>query len=308
MHEEAFRFGRNEYLVGVLTQPDMPVNAPAIILLNAGMIHHVGPSRIYVRLARRLTLQSFVTLRFDFSGIGDSCARTDNLAIEQAVLDDVQQAMDFLTAQTGVTRFILIGHCSGAWVSFFVASQDPRVVGTVLMNPEGGGEDWSEYDRQRKVSRFYQQYYSREALVDPERWKKLLTGKADYRSIARNVAQNIVWNRISTAVFKVRHRLDSGGNQDTPPEQQSLRDHIVQAFVEQRIQLLLLFSAGSSAIEHVHTMLGHEFDTIMESGVGQEIIIPNADHTFTLLSGQQTLIQHIETWCATFLTSPIPGG
>jgi hypothetical protein len=44
----------------------------------------------------------------------------------------------------------------------------------------------------------------------------------------------------------------------------------------------------------------------MQSGVGEEIVIPNADHTFTLLSGQQTLMEHIESWCATFLPETIP--
>ncbi len=299
MREEAVRFGRNDYLVGVVTLPDEPVQAPAIILLNAGMIHHVGPSRIYVRLARQLVRQGFITLRFDFSGMGDSCARIDNLTLQDAVVDDVQQAMDFLNTSTGVSEFILMGHCSGAWAAFFVASRDTRVRGTVLMNPEGGNE-WSEYDRQRKISRFYQQYYSREALGDPERWKKLLTGKADYRSIAKNVVKNILWNRISTTAFKVRHKLDSG-TQDETPADQSLRDQIVQAFLEQHIQLLLLFSEGSSAIEHVHTVLGREFDLIMQSGMGREVVIPNADHTFTLLSGQHTLMNHIESWCMTFL-------
>jgi pimeloyl-ACP methyl ester carboxylesterase len=305
MREEAVRFGTNNYLTGVVTTPDKPANAPAILLLNAGMIHHVGPSRIYVRLARRLAQLGFTTLRFDFSGIGDSCARQDNLGLEAAVIDDTGQAMDFLSEYTGTGHFILMGHCAGAWISFLTASRDSRVRGTVLMNPEGAGDEWNEYDRQRKISRFYQQYYSREAITDPERWKKLLTGRANYGSIAKNVVKNILWNRISTVAFKVRHKFDNG-TQDQTSEDRSLRDQIVRAFVEQRIRMLLLFSEGSSAIEYTHTVIGKELETMTAAGIVTEVVIPNADHTFTLLSGQQTLMEHIESWCATFLPETIP--
>lgn len=301
MREEAVQFGRDGALAGVITSPNNPLNAPAIILLNAGLIHHVGPSRIYVRLARQLVKQGFTTLRLDFSGIGDSAPRADNLAIEQSVVDDVQQAMNFLTEHSGSTQFILIGHCAGAWVSFFAASQDDRVCGTVLMNPDGASEEWVEYDRQRKVSRFYEQYYSREVLFDPQRWKKLLTGKASYGSITRNVVNNIVKNRISTAAFKVRQKFEKNSKPEQQKAQNPYQQEIVQAFVQRKIQLLLLFSAGSSAIEHAHAVIGDAFETIMQSGAGKEVIIPNADHTFTLLAGQHAVMEQIGTWCDNFL-------
>lgn len=303
MREEAVRFGRDSGLAGVVTLPDQAVNAPALILLNAGMIHHVGPSRLYVRLARQMANHGFTALRFDFSGVGDSGARTDSLPLEQAVVDDVQQAMNFLTEHTGSAQFILIGHCAGAWVAFLAASADERVCGTVVMNPDAGSEEWVEYDRQRKVSRFYEQYYSREALLNRERWKKLLTGKADYGSITRNVVHNIFLNRLSTAAFKIRHKLDRSHEQDPSGTNLQL-EQMMQGFIQHQTQLLLLFSEGSSAIEHAHTVLGRELDTIMQSGAGTEIIVSNADHTFTLLAGQYTAISHIENWCADFLTAP----
>ena len=207
MQEQAIRFGNSRQLVGIASLPDNPIPVPAILFLNAGIIHHVGPSRIYVRLARRLAKMGFTSLRFDFAGVGDSCVRTDSLSIEQAIIDDVRQAMDYLETQSGVSQFILIGHCSGAWAAFLAAGEDERVVGAVLINPESGQEDWVEYDYQRKMSRYYENYYAREALLDPQRWKKLLTGKADYRSIFNTVFKTILWNKVSSMFFKVRVRL-----------------------------------------------------------------------------------------------------
>ena len=72
MIEEVTRFGSNGSLVGILSRPMRSNrNLPAILLLNAGLVHRVGPNRIYVRLARHFAALGFSVLRFDFSGIGD---------------------------------------------------------------------------------------------------------------------------------------------------------------------------------------------------------------------------------------------
>jgi len=84
MREEAVLFGKTRSLVGIITDPHTVVNAhnhPAIVLLNAGVLHRVGPNRLYVKIARKLASAGFVVLRFDLSGIGDSKARRDNLPL-----------------------------------------------------------------------------------------------------------------------------------------------------------------------------------------------------------------------------------
>lgn len=308
MREEAVRFGDRQHLVGVVTVPDQLVEgAPAMLFFNAGLIHHVGPSRLYVRLARRLAELGFVSLRFDFSGIGDSGVRTDNLSVEQAFFDDMHQAIRFLKEKVNVSQFILTGHCSGAWMAFLAAGEDEHVVGSIIMNPEGGEEEWVEYDRLRKTSRFYENYYAKEALVDPQRWKKLLTGQAHYRNIASNVLKTIVWNRISTAAFKVRQRISAPAADTAEPSVLEQRfPNITSTFINRPVQLLLLFSEGSSAIEHAHHMIGRELNRMFQSGVAKEIIIPNADHMFTLRAGQQALMVKIEDWCRTFLPKAVP--
>jgi alpha/beta superfamily hydrolase len=67
-------FGRTRSLVGIITDPpeaERDPQRPAIVCLNAGIIHRVGPHRLYVKMARTLAAMGFVVLRFDFSGIGD---------------------------------------------------------------------------------------------------------------------------------------------------------------------------------------------------------------------------------------------
>ena len=78
--EEPVLLGKSGSLAGIITDP--PAHAreasrPAVILLNAGLVHRVGPGRLYVRLSRRLAAHGFVVVRFDLSGIGDSPFSTE---------------------------------------------------------------------------------------------------------------------------------------------------------------------------------------------------------------------------------------
>lgn len=305
MHQEAVRFGIDQHLVGVLTAPEKPTALPVMLFLNAGMIHRVGPSRIYVRLARHLAALGFTSLRFDFSGVGDSHARSDSLSLVEMVVDDARRAMDYVETRLGPSQFVLTGHCSGAWAAFLVASEDARVVGAVVMNPEGEEAGWVEYDRQRKTSQYYENYYRKGVLTDSQRWRKLLTGKADYQSIFRNVAKNILWYRVSSAAFRLRVKLDPAAISAAQPDTSELLARVVSAFLERRIRLLLAFSNGSSAIEHTHAVIGKELAAMNQAGIVTEVIIPNADHTFTLLAGQQALIEQIEAWSLLFSAPPL---
>src|SRR5690606_16655570 len=106
--------------------------------------------------------------------------RMDNSTFEAAVVDDARQVMDYLSRTRGSKSFFLMGHCGGALISLGIANVDPRTVGVVMINAEGGDTQWDEYDRKRKHSHYYENYYGRDALVSSKKWKKFLTGKADY--------------------------------------------------------------------------------------------------------------------------------
>ena len=77
MTEKALLFGEGKSLVGIVTLPaeSSPVDRPGIVILNAGVLHRVGPNRVHVQMARALAELGFTVLRFDLSSIGDSRAR-----------------------------------------------------------------------------------------------------------------------------------------------------------------------------------------------------------------------------------------
>ncbi len=84
MRERAVVFGDPPDLVGVLTEPDGVCRDRGVIILNAGIIHRVGPNRLHVRMARALASLGFPVLRFDFSGQGDSGRRVDGPSYQES--------------------------------------------------------------------------------------------------------------------------------------------------------------------------------------------------------------------------------
>jgi len=135
MKETVLRFGPNKGLMGILTNPDNCLaDSPVAVILNAGITHRVGPFRLHVHLARRLAAQGFRVLRLDLSGRGDSQIRIGKQSNEERAKLDVQDAFDCLAEKLGVSKFVLIGLCSGAFDSHQVSVNDDRVVGAVFMD------------------------------------------------------------------------------------------------------------------------------------------------------------------------------
>jgi alpha/beta superfamily hydrolase len=134
MKEQAIVFGRSGSMVGVLTEPDAPTSLPHLLVMNAGFVHHVGPGRLAVEIAREIAAVGFATLRFDFSGIGDSAPRVPPLDAISCGIEDAREAMDHLQAAHGAKRFVLLGLCSGARHAHHVAKVDARVVGAVMLD------------------------------------------------------------------------------------------------------------------------------------------------------------------------------
>src|SRR6185436_6886506 len=90
VRDEAVRLAPEGQLVGILSYPPgaqpaarsdtlSPATpaAPAFIILNAGVLHRVGPHRLHVILARRIAASGLPSLRLDLGGIGDSIASSD---------------------------------------------------------------------------------------------------------------------------------------------------------------------------------------------------------------------------------------
>jgi pimeloyl-ACP methyl ester carboxylesterase len=292
MSEHATLFGARQNLAGIVTDPVEDASGvfrrSRAIFFNAGLIHRVGPSRLYVTLARRLAEAGCGSARFDHAGFGDSAARWDDLPFEQSAALEGREVMDALQGSNGVDRFILIGLCSGAVTAFETALADPRVVGVVLINPQGfdDSSEWNRYVMNRGAAH---RYWSR-AIFDPSSWWKALSGRADYRRLVR-VLWDQVTSRIAPApgVTAVTTRVAAG----------------LKTLVDRRVRLLLLCSEGDAGIEYMNVILGAD----LRRGGGTDCldvrILAGADHSLTLMDSQRRVVTEIVDWTCGVLAGPI---
>ncbi len=134
IEESTHVFGSEDRLVGVATRLSGGRAKLGVVLINAGVIHRVGPHRSAVKLARALAPLGVTVLRFDLSGVGDSRLSTRAAPYHEQAVEDVRDAMDLLRAEFGLQRFVLFGICSGAVHACSTALADDRVAGVVMFD------------------------------------------------------------------------------------------------------------------------------------------------------------------------------
>lgn len=301
MREFAANIGPGGTLVAITTVPGDGTDTgggtlPAVVLLNSGLVHHVGPNRLYVKLARALAAEGFVVTRIDLSGIGDSAARTDSLVFEKSAVDETQIAMQYLRDRFGARSFVLGGICSGADVAFMTARESEDVIGAVLINGQslhGVAEDSDVQieDRLRSARDFH--YLVRVAMFRRSSWVGLLRSGSRLRSLLRALARKSV------------ERLP--GVRRAPPAAAALQAEF-GALSRRSVRLLLLYSEGDAGLEYLSLMLGRRLRAVITGANCDYTVLAGADHTFTLRRCQDELAETIRTWARrAFADSTVTG-
>jgi pimeloyl-ACP methyl ester carboxylesterase len=293
MEEKAVLFGGAQTLAGVLAGPGTlgrPSELPAVILLDAGLIHRVGPNRVHVKLARDLAALGLCALRFDFAGIGDSDSRDDNVPFEASAVHETTQAMDYLESTYGIRRFILAGICSGANVALRTACHDSRVVGVAAVNGTFMDTIQCQYLKERLEDGVRRRYY-RKHVFDVGRWRKLLTGRTNLRHAA-----GLVTSRMPGLLH--RHR---------PAQRQLDLSVECRLALDHGVRLLLIYSEGSSAWDAFHLTLESGLRSWRTSDRLRVKTVEDTDHVFTLLWSQKLLVDLMHQWvCDSWIAAPAP--
>lgn len=288
MTETVIRFGDGAGLVGTLTDPARAdPDRPAVVLLNAGVVHRVGPNRLYVKLARALAAAGHLAFRFDFSGIGDSASRTDGLPVEDSAVIETSAAMDVLARCRGARRFVLIAICSGAGFSFRAALSDPRVAGVALVNPavhRWGSEEalsWTLLHHYRRMLSF--------GGSPAKPLRKLLWLDFD----------------MDTAMDMVRRRIRGFGAGDgrAAATAAGYAEGIAR-LLHRRVHVLLAYSEGDEGLDYYQLYLEARLAPLLRSRHLRVETIAGANHTFTLVAHQRRLIDRAVGWAATVVPEP----
>lgn len=288
MKERPLVFGRDKGLVGIVTEPGRDKassNRPAVVLVNAGLIHRVGPNRLHVNLARKLADAGVTVMRFDLSGRGDSAVRKDAVSFMHSSVEEIRAAMDALQASRNCDRFIVAGICSGATNALHAAVAEPRVAGAVMI-------DGPAYP----TSGYYLRYYGRR-LLSPESWKNTLAG----RNVLGRVLRKAV---VPRAVDDAGNAFE--GDASLPPKAQAAE--LLNGVIARGAKLLFIFTGSWTGYNYRHQFRS-AFPSVVRSGAVDVEYFPDADHTFTGMYNQRraiaTIMRFVDTrWPA----EPAPTG
>ena len=284
MKERALALGPERSMLGIITRPEVFSAASTsgrtgVLLMNAGLVHRVGPNRLNVNLARRLAEGGYTSMRVDLSGLGDSAPRRDGRSLEESHLADLSEALDAFAQQEKLDRFVLVGVCSGADLSLSMAARDKRVAGAVMI------------DSFAYATLLHDAVGYGQRVTDRESWRNLLAGKSDLAE-------------------RIRRRLPVGGPKGSTgepeegpetmpptwvmPPKDSILSELATA-VERGSELYFVYSGGPALYNYLWNFAGR-FLLFHKSGRLSIKVFREADHTFTMSLHQEELLTAIERW------------
>ncbi|MDR6840522.1 alpha/beta fold hydrolase [Pseudoxanthomonas sacheonensis] len=268
-------FGDEENLVAIVSEPSPPKKVPNVLILNAGVLHRVGPHRLHVHLARSLAAAGHRVARLDLSGIGDSRALPGRMTFRESSVADIRTTLDSLVDEGDSNGFILFGVCSGADNALAAAQADPRIRGLVLVDPPAYATPGSKLRHARgrlEGGRAWLHLPMRVALAALRRGARVL----------------------NTKLFKTRSSMPvAEGGRELPPIEEYRRQ--LNALVQRDIRILAIYSGVLGARYNHEDQLFEAFPEL--KGKVDCVYFPDANHTFTELSAQAALQARVLSWC-----------
>jgi pimeloyl-ACP methyl ester carboxylesterase len=271
--EIAVGFGPNGRLLGIITSPHSEVllsDVPAVLLWNAGVLHKVGPFRLFVDIARSLAEAGFPVLRFDVSGKGDSESQKETLLEKERTLKDIQKAMDHMGNRKAASHFVLIGSCSGADEAFEVAAVDPRVTGLIMLDGFG----------YRTLGYYLHHYGPR--LFKFGVWWRFFKGKV-----------RGAMNRLTPAAKDHFERGWIFLREFAPKE---VNEAKLQGLLKRQVNMLFVYSGGVEMYYNYRNQFQDMFKNLdFENRITVEYF-PEADHTYPEVTSRRILIRTVSDW------------
>jgi len=288
IQELAVHFGDLPKLFGIVSAPVARARCAgrptkAILLLNSGAVHRVGPSRLYVALARHLSRLGHVVLRMDIAGIGDSAPRLgepENVVYARHALRDVSSAIEYLQREWGAAEVRAVGLCSGAYHAFKAAVAQMPLSGVILINPltffwkEGMSLKYPEYRIADDISRY------RSNMLSLASWRKLLSGRVDLWDLVQVLGRRV--HALALMPLRATARLLKMPLADDLPTE-------LLRIASAAIDLQFVFAAADPGLELLRNQGGPTARHLRSLGQLRVELIADADHTFTDLATRASL-------------------
>jgi len=262
--EIAVELGPDRGLSAVLTTPVAPGAAQvACLLMNAGVVHRVGPHRINVKLARRAASHGIECLRLDLSGLGDSASSKVAGTAQQRIIGELRLALDYLERERGIRRVAAVGVCSGAVNAYYLALADPRVTGIMMF-------DGFAFDTRKA------------RLV--RRWLSLRY--ATWKQLARRL-QSPLWSTLSEPQLAVARHVN------VPTRTQFAGD--LDRLIDRGTAVYIAHSHALDAYNYRNQLRDAFRGARFLTGIRFDYL-PEVDHTFTPLFAQRVFIDRVTDW------------
>lgn len=274
-------------LFGILTSPAAaaPPGAPAVLMLNSGSVHLIGPNRLWVRLARRWAAQGMTVLRIDLSGIGDSPARPgqdENVVYSASAKADIAAALAHLKTTVGAGDCHLLGLCSGGYHALKAAVAGLDIASSVVINPltyfwQDGStpSDVKEYEVVELTAKY------RSKLLTAEPWLRLVRGDLHLRLIAE-VGLRRIANVAAPYLIELARWLHWPLKHDLARELRSV--------AQRRVGLRFVFAAGAPGLRMLQQQAGRATAELLARGALSIDAVAAADHTFTRREARERLV------------------
>lgn len=269
MEEIVLRLGPEQNLVGVVTPALGPSRPLAVLMLNAGVIHRIGPARMSVKTARHLAQRGYTAVRFDLSGRGDSRAPRNAVPHREQAVDDTKSVMDHLEREHGLSAFALWGICSGAENAYATALRDDRVAGLFMFDGYG--------------------------------YPTLKARAIDYASRLRALSFAKIEGRLRRMLHGATARANPGDAEreaeaplSPPPRARFAAD--MDRLVDRGVRVAMVFSTNSDYWYPTQMR-----DAFRRYGFMRGVVChhaPDINHLVTLLAAQQRVLALIDEWIA----------
>jgi pimeloyl-ACP methyl ester carboxylesterase len=262
--EVSMRFGANDSLFGILCRPHNAESHTIVLIGNSSADPH--SAGVIVDVARYLARSGVASLRFDFSGVGDSGAGSG----PGTHVYEIDRSPDFAAALDALSgaydRFVVYGVCSGAYHAYRAARAETRISAAVLIN--------------LPLWEWIPGFPIEELILDVRKPK-------DYLAIMKTRAfwlglQYKVWHgglnvrqRLGWIERKMRHA--PGRN----------RNKTDIATLAQRVKMLFLVSLGDASAELLKREMGLHLSNIYIK------FVPELDHAITQHAMRRIVAGHI---------------
>lgn len=250
-----------EQLLGIVAQPEQ-AESTGVLIIVGGPQYRGGSHRQFLLLSRALATAGYPAMRFDYRGMGDSTGELRNF---EAVESDIAAAVDaFMAASPELERIVLWGLCDAASASllYLHAHKDERLGGLVLLNP------WVRSEA--TLARAHIKHYYVQRLLQPEFWRKLLSGQVG------------IWRAVGGflgALHQARQPAGVGSPEGPLPFQERMLRGL-SGF--HGATLVILSGNDYTAKEFIEsTRVSQAWTAVLGAANVAVKAVPDADHTFS---------------------------